>query len=384
MKEEKTKDKLSECTFEVTKLSSLLNSDHQRINLAKRRQAAVWRGEKPDKFPLLFNAPLTNEQEQIPAPNFQEAFYDPSLMLCSQVRIACQAANSKSDAVPSIRANLGTGTILSCLGLEQNIFPDKMPWLKTHLTKDQIAKLEPNDIEIKGTFERGLNYMRYFQEIMGETVAIYCMDTQGPFDLAHLMMGDDLFYTLYDDPPLVHHLMNICLELGIKTHTWMKEIIGEPGDHLYHSNAIYAENIGIRICEDTTSIISPDAIHEFAMPYTRKLAQHFGGAWAHYCGRNDCLTDALCEIPEIQGINFGGGGQPHNFPEDMQRCLKSSTISYQAWPRFKDESGKEYLNRLYKWSAQGCLIPSGTYALGEDNGFQTIQEALDYWYSLVH
>ena len=371
--------------FAVQDLPDLLSPDAERIALARQRQAAMWRGEQPDQWPILFNAPLTPAQQEIPNPNLEEAFYDVDLMLCSQVRSACGAANARSDAVPSIRANCGCATILACVGLEQEVFSDKMPWLQQRLTREQIARLEPDDIKIQGTFARGLDYMRRFQEVMGDSLTIYCMDTQGPLDLAHLMLGDDLFYALYDDPPLVHHLLELCVELNIRAHTWMKELIDEPLDHLHHSNSLYAENMGIRICEDTTVIINPEAIEETALPYTSKLAAHFGGGWMHYCGRNDSLTRAACAIPELRGINFGlipGFEHDHPFEEDMQRCADSGKVYHGKWPRFADESGCDYLDRLHHWARQGCLLVSGDAALNGDNGFAGVEEALDYWYSL--
>ena len=165
----------------------------------------------------------------------------------------------------------------------------------------------------------------------------------------------------------------------------MKEVSGEPWDNLYHSNAIYAENMGIRICEDTSVLISPDAINEFAMPYTQRLAQHFGGAWVHYCGRNDKLTDAICQIPEIRGINFGhipGHELDHQFEEDMKRCIDSKKVYFGSWPRLSGESGAEHLSRLHRWASQRCLIPQGNPALDKNNGFSNVTQALDYWYNL--
>ena len=119
------------------------------------------------------------------------------------------------------------------------------------------------------------------------------------------------------------------------------------------------------------------------MPYTRKLASHFGGAWIHYCGRNDWLTEAACSIPEIRGINFGhipGQEHDHCFADDMQRCATTKKVYWGDWPRLAGESGGQYLERLHHWASQGCLIPSGNAALGE-NGFRGVEEALDYWYS---
>ncbi len=387
-----------EKAFGVEELKEIYKPDYARIEVAKRRQAAVWRGERPDKCPILLSAPLTKEQDRLPnpeqalwrkmegpvSPNFLDAINDPVLALSAQLRSCLSAANAGGDSVPSVRVNFGTGILLACLGLEQDFFPDKMPWLKEHMSKERIAKLTPDDIKISGSFAKGMDFMRRFKEIMGDRVAIYCMDTQGPFDLAHLLMGDELFMEIYDDPAFVHHLMELCLELGVRAHTWMKELTGEPLDKLHHSNSLYAENMGIRICEDTTTLIAPDSIAEFAMPYTRRLAQKFGGAWVHYCGRNDHLTKAICEIPEVRGINFGfipGHEQDHVFEEDMAVVKSHGKVYFGGWPRKPGEDGASYLRRMHFWASQGCIIPDGGASLGA-NGLKSHKEVMELWHSL--
>ena len=389
-------------TFSPDDIPDILNEDPKRTDLARQRQVAFWNGEKPDAWPIMFTAPLTEEQERLPESNYQEAFYDADLMLYSQLRGACAVINARSDAVPSIRANLGTAVALSCIGLKQMVFTDKMPWLQEHLTREEVSRLEPDDVKIQGDFERGTKYMRYFQEVLKKRIPAYCMDSQGPMDLAHLIAGDDIFYAFYDDPPYVHHLLEIALTVGVRAIEWMREVKGEPPDKTHHGNSLYG-NIGVNICEDTSAIIGPEAIDEFSIPYDRRLAQHFGGARVHYCGRSDPLTQALCETPEIRGINFGhipGKDDLHDFEEEMEKLRVHGKIYYGPWPRKKNESGKDYLKRLHKWSAQGILISRGNAAVAQPfvrgtgkpsdmltnpqdaELFPDVPSALDYWYSL--
>ena len=346
--------------FDVKQLPELLDFDYEHIQRSRERQCRFWRGGKL-AAPLLFiGGKLSEKQKTIPEYNFKEIFTDKEKMLCSEVRAACAAVNGHSDTVPSIRANLGTGTVLSCLGLEQECFPDKMPWLKEHLTKEQIIKLSPDDIQPRGTFARGLEMMRYFKEVMGDSIPIYVMDTQGPFDLAHLILGDELFIQLYDDPQFVHHLMNICLELGIKTHRWMKEVIDEPLTSLHHGNILYSDCFGIRICEDTTVLLSPGHIEEFAISYSRRLAREFGGAWVHYCGYNEGLTDSILASPEFKALNFGhipGHEQEIDFYKNMEKFKKAGKINFNGWPKLPGESNKDCLIRQYKFAAEGILAP---------------------------
>ncbi len=373
--------------FKVEELKNIYTPDTGRIETAKKRQTAVWEGRKPDALPVIAFGDLTEEQEKIPRYNHKEAFYNSDFMLCNNVRAALTAANSGSDAVPSMRANMGTGMTLSCLGLEQEVFEDKMPWLKQHLSKKQISRLSPDDIRIQGTFERALNHMRRFKEVMDDAVPVFCPDTQGPFDLAHLILGDDLFLECYDDPPFVHHLLELCLALGIKTHTWAKEVSGEPRDRLYHGNYLYAENMGIRICEDTTVLLNAEQIETFALPYTKRLAAHFGGAWVHYCGRNDHLAKAVLGLPEVRGINYGHiPGHVHELPfeRDMEWVDKAGKVYIGPWPRFDEETSRDYLKRMHRWASAGSLIPhiNGGGLTEGPGAFSSLEEALDFWYGL--
>ncbi len=54
--------------FNVEELRHLYMPDRARIELAKKRQAAVLRGERPDKWPVILQGSLTEEQKPIPTP----------------------------------------------------------------------------------------------------------------------------------------------------------------------------------------------------------------------------------------------------------------------------------------------------------------------------
>jgi hypothetical protein len=369
--------------FDIADLPDLFTADPERIELAKQRQIKLWKGEKPDAWPIGFYGSLTEQQEQIPSGNFQECYYDDELMLCNEFRGACAVANSGSDYVPSMRANLGTGICLSTIGLEQQVFPDKMPWLQDHLNREQVAALKPEDIQIQGSFERGLRQMEVFKAA-SSCVGAYCMDTQGPFDLAHLILGDDIFLLMYDDPGLLHHLLEFSVEMGIKVHMWMKEVSGEGTGECLHSNGLYAQNMGIRICEDTSTLLRGDGIETFVTPYTARLAEAFDGGWVHYCGRNDALTKAMIECPWIRGIDFGiipGRLYEHDFDTDMELIARNGKIFCSVWTRYEDESGQDYLRRLHRWAKEGAIFVHGGQAIGE-HGFERIADAQDFWYSL--
>ncbi len=44
-------------------------------------------------------------------------------------------------------------------------------------------------------------------------------------------------------------------------------------------------NGGIRISEDSATLISPKQIDEFVIPYDQKALEAFGGGFIHFCGK---------------------------------------------------------------------------------------------------
>lgn len=363
----------------------LYQPNQEIIETRKNRQAAYWKGERNDSPLLMLNYDLTSEQEALmPVYDKEQEYHDPYAMLSNQLRGSFSKINGSNDAVPSVRVNMGTGITLSCLGLNQTIYKDKMPWLHEHLTKEQISALTPDDIRIRDDFEKALEYTRIFKELLGDRLPIFCLDTQGPFDLAHLMMGDELLYVLYDDPKFVHHLLNLCTELNIRCHKWVKELSGEPLTSHYHGNHLYMENAGVRICEDTTVMISPEMMEEFTMPYRQRVAEEFGGAWVHYCGRNAALTENICRTTGIKGLNFGlipGKEFDHDFEADFALCRKHSITYNGSIPILPKESGKEFLRRIYSYGKAGNVILSAQPALKSDD-FSCAEKVAEFWQTL--
>ena len=347
----------------LDKVLSLFNPYPEKIISCQRQQAAVWRGEEVDYLPLLLAGGSIPERGDFPSYNLKEQFFDKEKMLYEQALVALATVRAGGSALPSVRANLGTSFLASVFGLEQEVFEDKMPWLKKHLTKDEIKKLSIEDltpISEKGLLPRAKEYMNFFKGRLAGKVAVYLPDTQGPFDLAHLIRGNEIFTDIYDDPDFVHHLMELSTYVYIEASKYLKRVVDEPLNAGYHSNSLYMGNCGVRCCEDTTTLLSPDLVKEFVAPYIKKALSPFGGGWLHFCGKGNHLLDIFLEIPEVKGINFGN---PENYDpaEILPRLESRGKIYYGSFPRKEREGVKEYFVRLLK-----PLRKKGTLLLGFD------------------
>jgi uroporphyrinogen-III decarboxylase len=174
-----------------------------------------------------------------------------------------------------------------------------------------------------------------------------CIDsTWGPFSLAHLIRGDDIFTDLYDDSKFVHHLMEVSTQLYIKALSLLKEAVGELKESGYSGN-FYMSNSGVWSNEDTAVLLSLSQLEKFVFPYLRKAYKPFGGAIIHFCGRADYLLDSLLELPEVKGINLGEPNlQKLSYEEIMKKLLSKGKTYYGSWPKKEEEDTKSYFKRI--------------------------------------
>ncbi|MFZ2653476.1 MAG: uroporphyrinogen decarboxylase family protein [Victivallales bacterium] len=345
--------------MDMDKLLEIVDLDYDRIKLAKQRQRAVFRHEKPDRWPILIVDRLTPIQEkELPNDLPDHQVYTFENRLCRGLRQICSMVNSRSDLVPSVYPDFGTYRWTECLGMKSNL-TESGYWAPDPMPREKIRDLNVDDIKLSGRAKDSVDFIKYVRECLGNEINTGCDSAQSPFGVAKAVMGNDILTEIYDSPDLVHHIMEISLELLKRYVTWMKEAAGVPM-HTSGISGLYSENFGLQISEDPAVLLSPQSINEFSMPYSRRLANQFGGASVHYCGRHDGLTKAIWDEPALKGINFGivpGKVHDQRFEWVMDGCLKSGTVYYGEWPRRNDETFKNYLRRLYHWASQGCLIP---------------------------
>jgi hypothetical protein len=265
---------------------------------AVQSQTRLWRGEKQDIPPLALTCTLTEQQQGWLSWSSTKAIhYDSGKMLANGLLEALFAANGAYGAVPSVRANMGCGIIPSLFGLTQSLFDDKMPWLLEHLPKETIRQMTKADLREGKEFSAAVCHMEYISEkLSGTGVRLYPLDIQGAFDTAHLVYGDDFFYDIYDDPEFTHHLLSLSAEAVVYGMERCINIIGSEG--VTHYNYIYMPpgKGGLKLSEDTSTLVSPETINEFVLPYASRLFYRFGGGYMHYCGKNNRLYDAFFEI----------------------------------------------------------------------------------------
>jgi len=349
------------------------------LGKARERQAAVWEGKRPDYLPILLSGSAIPERNQYPVFDLKEQFFDPKKMLYEQLWPALGVLRSKSDSVPSVRVNFGTGFLATVFGLEQDIFPDKMPWLQRHLVKEEILKMTVKDLEPvaeKGLMPDCLEYIKFYREqLHGTPIKIYLPDTQGPFDIAHLVLSDSIFTEFYDDPAFVRRLLTLATYAYRTASRIIKQWIGEPETGGCHSNGLYLSGCGVRACEDTTTLLSP-ALLAVVTPFIQEALEPFGG-FVHFCGSGQNLLDRILRLPAVKGVNFGN---PERYPwgEVIAQIVSAGKVYYGSVGRNEKEPLSEYFERVLSGlKTKGNLI--FTPAINPD---EPASEAITLWHKI--
>jgi len=289
----------------LRKLNDIIDPDVLAQAEACQRAAVLY--EPVDRLPMTVACPVPGWTGFC----YREAFYDMEKMLLNELGGAWVGAHVGDDRVYTIRANYGVGIIASMFGCETILTSDNaMPWCM-HLTDEQLDKvLESGSIDIEaGLGRRVIETVEFYKKTLSrfdklaQCIRIYVCDTQGPFDIAHLIMGPKIYTEVYDNPERVHRLLDLATDAYIRVTQAQRELIGESGAWSRHAQMMIRG--GIRVCEDTPTNLSRDLYVEFPKRYNERVLAEFDGGWIHYCGSGKQIMPEVLSIPGVHGINFG-------------------------------------------------------------------------------
>lgn len=260
---------------------------------------------------------VTQSGIELPNIHINDAVNDLELMLRAQLVSAAQALSTQTHT-PCVRANYGTGILSSLFGAEVYVMPREMNTLPTTRAFSDIEQIPALLDAGVPSLTNGFGQQVFdFGELCAETFAhyplvnkyveVYHPDVQGPLDIAELLLGSEMFYAMYDDPELVHGLLELITETYIAfMEKWFSLI---PSQNDIHCHWTFLRHKGqILLRNDSAMNLSPDLYKEFSVPYDSRLLKHFDGGVMHFCGRGDHYIEALCSIPGLTGIQMS---QPH-------------------------------------------------------------------------
>lgn len=256
------------------------------------------------------------EKPDFPAININDAVENQEWMLLSELGGAASAL--AGNGVPCVRANYGTAILSSLFGAEMFMMPYETNTLPTSRPlggTDQIrALLDKGMPDLNAglgakVFAMGECFAEVFEHYpnIKQFVTVYHPDTQGPLDICELLWGCEMFYAMYDEPELVHALLQLVTDTYKAFMDQWLSLFPPKGEFRAHWSNIMHRGV-IMLRNDSAMNISPEQYAEFARPYDAQLLDHYGGGAIHFCGRGDHYISRMCDIPGLFGVNIT---QPH-------------------------------------------------------------------------
>lgn len=355
----------------LEQLVEWIHVDVERVERGRQRQAAVWRGERPDRVPILLGRSESRQvadrvgpqylrlcEHQLrggaPVPEYHdfehstlgEQFDDPVAMLIESLWDILGWARTPGDAQLSLRPNFGVGTVASLFGCRVQAGQHEMPWVVERPAREQLLDIDPDASVQAGLMPRVREFIQLACDVLKDIpqIHVFMPDLQGPMGTAFLLRQQDLFLDMVDDPAYFHRLLQTITDVFVRLSHRLKQDLGEPPDSGYHGS-LYMADGGVRVVDDVSIMLSPEQYREFSLPYIRRCLEPFGGGWIHSCGNIAHLLDAYLDTPEIKGINFGEP-EYYDFATLLPRFAAAGKFCYGGPVRKVGEDVPDYLARV--------------------------------------
>ncbi|MDR3070787.1 MAG: hypothetical protein LBU38_07265 [Propionibacteriaceae bacterium] len=259
---------------------------------------------------------LVNMQPFYATPIFPlvECMADFTKMEAQARRMMAQMASSHSDTPVNVATFITIGMVAEAFGASVEFLPTgEVAVLPAFDDISAVRHLKPTPVRQLEYYSKMRAWVDYSQSHIGTDYPFWGLDIQGPFSVADTIMGTtNLMLAMYDDPELVHKLLQMITDVSIELHSDHLAQAEHPGFPGRNFPSI-SENVGLVVSEDTPMImLSPDMYREFSLPYVNQLSQHFGGLSVHCCGDWRLKADCLLEIDQIRAVQLHGG--PGEFP----------------------------------------------------------------------
>jgi len=288
--------------------------DLAHVESARRRQRAALSFQPVDRLPLTICIPYQGV-DFVPY-SAAQAIHDPAKMMVNELLVGFtslyHAVDLRDDAPYALRPNFGTTIIASTFGAEVVVLEDTPPWvlpLGVERIRDIVKRGVP---ELGGSlWARVIEQYAFYRDAVGEfprcaaALQFTLPDLQGPFSVAELLWGGDIYLAFHDEPDLIRALLARVTGQISRAYEALQGMTHDTlGDGFCYQHAV-----GVRgrllIRNDSIINISPRAYREIVMPSDEELSRAVGGAGVHFCGNGMHQAENLISIPGVRSLDLG-------------------------------------------------------------------------------
>jgi hypothetical protein len=195
---------------------------------------------------------------------------------------------------PAFGLGVGPGTMVTCFGIALN--PEAVNCPAHTRTMDEVLSEPPPDPATAGLLTDMHRRIDLIREYTPERFKIRLPDMQGPFNLAHAIVGEEALVAPYLEPGKFRALMGRITDLWIGARRALLDRIGEarqyPTDRLP------------MICECSVNLVSPELYKEFMLPCDIRIGSG-GPVRIHPCSGPHVFRVTLANVPHVAWTEAG-------------------------------------------------------------------------------
>ncbi len=184
----------------------------------------------------------------------------------------------------------GPGTMAASFGIRLNPELGFCPEGKRPL--GEVLREGLPDPETSGIFPEMREDIEITKALTPEWFKLGLPDMQGPFNIAHMVLGDDAFIAPLADPGEWQEFMQLVTELFIAAHRTLMRWIGPE--------RLPANPCGChRIAECSVNMVSTEFYLEHVLEYDRQIADYYGDVSIHPCSGPHVFHVTLENLPNV-------------------------------------------------------------------------------------
>jgi len=250
-------------------------------------EAAIMKGELR-RYPVLYlgHAP---DDDVTPSPT-KPLSPDPEERLLERLRGLSGPLEMHNPICPRIGLGNGTGTIAASFGIELDPGLGYTP--KGERLIDELLAEGMPDPEVSGVIPQMRADIEAALTLTPDWIEIAPPDMQGPFNIAHMLLGTDAFTLPMVEPDKFYRLMSIITEfflaLDANLHCWI-------GPARFPK---FPTCTG-RIAECSVNMMSAKTYEKYILPHDLRIATQRGHVTIHPCSGPHVFRATLNNLPNV-------------------------------------------------------------------------------------
>lgn len=258
----------------------------RRLDIA---QQYIQRGElRP--HPVLYLARMTDieagEHLRQPIPDATS----PEERLLRQLRGFAQGPTLLNPIQPVIGLGRGTGTLPASFGITLDAELGYAP--RGCRSLDEVLAEGMPDPQNSGLLPEMRRDIEAIQQLTPPWVKIAFPDMQGPFNIAHMVLGDEVFYAPYDDPEKFRAYFELITDFFIAVHQQLSVWITPERRVQFPTDAC-------RLAECSVNMLSAEFYLEHVLAHDQRIAEYYGQLAVHPCSGPHVFYATLQHLPHV-------------------------------------------------------------------------------------